>query len=85
MKNKVTNDELDDNLVSQLSKNIDKKETILKDKFEKIRERMEKTISEEEGQKPIPKEEQKKVEEQDKKTVKNTSLKQEIIVGMEMF
>jgi len=35
MKNKVTNDELDDNLVNQLSKNIDKKETILKDKLEK--------------------------------------------------
>jgi len=44
MKNKVTNNELDDNLVNQLSKNIDKKESILKDKLEKLRERMESNI-----------------------------------------
>ena len=69
MKNKVTNDELDDNLVNQLSKNIDKKETILKDKLEKLRERMEKAISEEEEQQPIPPDEQKKVDDDDKKTV----------------
>lgn len=69
MKNKVTNDELDDNLVNQLSKNIDKKETILKDKLEKLRERMEKAISEEEEQQPIPTDQQKKVDDDDKKTV----------------
>jgi hypothetical protein len=69
MKNKLTNDELDDNLVNQLSKNIDKKETILKDKLEKLRERMEKAISEEEEQQPIPPDEQKKVDDDDKKTV----------------
>lgn len=69
MKNKVTNDELNDNLVNQLSKNIDKKETILKDKLEKLRERMEKAISEEEEQQPIPPDEQKKVDDDDKKTV----------------
>ena len=69
MKNKVTNDELDDNLVNQLSKNIDKKETILKDKLEKLRERMEKAISEEEEQQPIPPDQQKKVDDDDKKTV----------------
>jgi len=69
MKNKVTNEELDDNLVNQLSKNIDKKETILKDKLEKLRERMEKAISEEEEQQPIPPDEQKKVDDDDKKTV----------------
>ncbi len=71
MKNKVTNDELDDNLVSQLSKNIDKKETILKDKLEKLRERMEKAISEEEEQQPIPPDEQKKVDDDDKKTLED--------------
>jgi hypothetical protein len=69
MKNKVTNDELDDNLVNQLSKNIDKKETILKDKLEKLKERMEKAISEEEEQQPIPTDEQNKVDDDDKKTV----------------
>jgi hypothetical protein len=69
MKNKVTNEELDDNLVTQLSKNIDKKETILKDKLEKLRERMEKAISEEEEQQPIPPDQQKKVDDDDKKTV----------------
>ena len=69
MKNKVTNEELDDNLVNQLSKNIDKKETILKDKLEKLRERMEKAISEEEEQQPIPPDQQKKVDDDDKKTV----------------
>jgi hypothetical protein len=69
MKNKVTNDELDNNLVNQLSKNIDKKETILKDKLEKLRERMEKAISEEEEHQPIPPDQQKKVDDDDKKTV----------------
>ena len=69
MKNKVTNDELDNNLVNQLSKNMDKKETILKDKLEKLRERMEKAISEEEEQQPIPPDQQKKVDDDDKKTV----------------
>jgi hypothetical protein len=69
MKNKLTNEALDDNLVNQLSKNIDKKETILKDKLEKLRERMEKAISEEEEQQPIPPDQQKKVDDDDKKTV----------------
>ena len=69
MKNKVTNDELDNNLVNQLSKNIDKKEAILKDKLEKLRERMEKAISEEEEQQPIPPDQQKKVDDDDKKTL----------------
>lgn len=69
MKNKLATDELDDNLVGQLSKNIEKKETILKDKLEKLRERMEKAISEEEEQQPIPSDEQKKVDDNDKKTV----------------
>ena len=69
MKNKLLNGGLDDKIVNRLSKNIDKKETILKDKLEKLRERMEKVISEEKGKKPIPKDEQKKVDDEDKKTV----------------
>src|SRR5574342_903733 len=68
MKNKLVTDQLDDNLVSQLSKNIDKKETILKDKLEKLRERMEKAITEEEEKQPIPPDEQKKGDDEDKKT-----------------
>jgi hypothetical protein len=47
----------------------DKKLSKLNAKFDKIRERLEKIISEEEGQKPIPQDEQKKVENQDKKDV----------------
>jgi hypothetical protein len=68
MKNKYTNGNLDDKIVNRLSENIDKKNTILKDKLEKLRERMERVISEEKGQKPIPKDEQNKVNEEDKKT-----------------
>jgi hypothetical protein len=79
MKNKLGNyqqdpnaksgNELDDKIINKLSDKINKKETILKDKFVKLRERMEKAISEEEEKVPIPKEEQKKVDEQDVKTV----------------
>jgi hypothetical protein len=73
MKNKLqdkqANGGVDDKKLSKLQSNIDKKQNKLNAKFDKIRERLEKIISEEEGQKPIPPEEQKKVEEQDKKTV----------------
>jgi hypothetical protein len=68
MKNKYANGNLDDQIINKLSKNIDKKETILKDKLQKLRDRMERVISEEKGQKPIPKDEQNKVEKEDKKT-----------------
>ncbi len=67
MKNKLADGNLDDKIVNKLSKNIDKKETILKDKLEKLREKLDRIISEK-GEKPIPKDEQKKVEDQDKKT-----------------
>ncbi|MDW0145194.1 MAG: hypothetical protein QOK60_00370, partial [Nitrososphaeraceae archaeon] len=40
--------ELNDEIVDELSKNIDKDKQVLADKFEKLRERMEKAISEEE-------------------------------------
>ena len=62
------NDKLDDKIINKLSDKINKKETILKDRFEKLKERMERAISEEEEKVPIPKEEQKKVDEQDVKT-----------------
>ena len=63
------NDKLDDKIINKWSEKINKKETILKDRFEKLRERMEKAISEEEERAPIPQEEQKKVDQQDVKTV----------------
>ena len=42
--------------------NINKKESVLKDRFEKLKEMMERAISEEE---PIPQEEKKKVDDAD--------------------
>ena len=70
MKNKLADDnKLDDELVNKLSKNIEKKETVLKDRLEKLRERMERAISEEEEKEPIPLEEQKKVDADDQKSI----------------
>ena len=66
--NKKSGNELDNKIINKLSDNINKKETILKDRFQKLRDRMEKAISEEEEKAPIPKEEQKKVDEKDVKT-----------------
>jgi hypothetical protein len=63
-------EELDDDIIGQLSDNIEKDKAILADKFEKLRERMEKAISEEEEEEiPLPLEEREKVDEQDKKAV----------------
>ena len=70
MKNKLADDnKLDEELVNKLSKNIEKKETVLKDRLEKLRERMEKAISEEEEKEPIPLEEKNKVDVDDQKSV----------------
>ena len=66
--NKKSGNELDNKIINKLSDKINKKETILKDRFEKLKERMEKAISEDEEKVPIPKEEQKKVDEKDVKT-----------------
>jgi hypothetical protein len=66
---KSGNDELDDKIINKLSKNIEKKESVLKDRFEKLKERMERAISEEEEKEPIPQEEKKKVDEADLKTI----------------
>lgn len=67
MKNKLLDEDAE--IIKELSKNIEKKETILQDRFEKLRERMEKAISEEEEKEPIPLEEQKKVDTDDQKSV----------------
>jgi hypothetical protein len=62
--------EPDDDIVGKLSENIDKDKEVLADKFEKLRERMEKAISEEEEEAvPLPLEERKNVDEQDTKAV----------------
>jgi hypothetical protein len=60
---------LDDKIVGELSKNIEKKKSILKDRLEKLRDKMEKAISEEEEKEPIPIEEKKKVDGQDVRDV----------------
>lgn len=62
MKDKLANDGLDEKIIDKLSDNIGKKETILKDRFEKLKERMERAISEEEEKEPIPQGEKKKVD-----------------------
>lgn len=59
----------DAQIIKKLSNNIEKKETILKDRFEKLVEKMEKAISEEEEEKPIPADEQKKVDDNDIKSM----------------
>jgi hypothetical protein len=70
LQEKQTNSgELDDKIVDKLSKNIEKKKSILKDRLEKLRDKMEKAISEEEEKAPIPIEEKKKVDENDVKDV----------------
>lgn len=75
---KLTNEELDQDIINKLSDNVENKAAVLKDKLEKLRERMEKAISEEEEQEPIPLEEQKKVDADDEaRTQQHTPLKGE--------
>jgi hypothetical protein len=63
-------DGLDDDIVGKSSDNIDKDKQVLADKFEKLRDRMEKAISEEEEEAiPLPLEEREKVDEQDKQAI----------------
>ncbi|MEZ0270341.1 MAG: hypothetical protein ACAH23_09285 [Nitrososphaeraceae archaeon] len=59
----------DDEIVDKLSKNIDKDKQVLADKIKKLRERMEKAISEEEEEGIIlPEETQKKIDADDLQT-----------------
>lgn len=67
MKDKISDEDAE--IIKKLSDNIDKKETILKDRFEKLMERMDKAISEEEEQEPIPLDEKKKVDDADVKSM----------------
>jgi hypothetical protein len=67
---------LDGDVVGKLSNQLEKKKEVLEDKFIKLRERMEKAISEEEEEEnPLPLEDRKQVDENDKKEVEgHTSL-----------
>ena len=61
--------ELDDIIVNKLSNKIEKNGNILKDNFEKLRERLEKAIGEEEEEEsPLPDNIQKLIDDEDKKT-----------------
>jgi hypothetical protein len=61
--------EIDDEIVGKLSENIDKDKQVLADKFEKLRERMEKAISEEEEEGiTLPEEIRKKIDADDVKS-----------------
>ena len=62
-------DELDDDIVGQLSDKLEKKKEILADKFEKLRERMEKAISEEEEEIPLPEDIQNLIDKEDLKAI----------------
>lgn len=64
--------ELDDEVVDELSKNIDKDKQVLADKFEKLRERMEKAISEEEEEGiTLPEEIKKKIDADDVQAIED--------------
>jgi hypothetical protein len=62
--------QLDSDVIGKLSDKLEKKKEVLEDKFVKLRERMEKAISEdEEDANPLPPEDRKQVDENDKKQV----------------
>ncbi len=64
--------ESDDDIVGKLSKNIEKDKEVLSDKFEKLRERMEKAISEEEEEGiTLPEEIRKKIDADDLKAIED--------------
>jgi hypothetical protein len=68
---------LDDNVVGKLSENIDKDKKVLLDKLEKLRERMEKAISEEEEEGIIlPDDVRKKIDADDTKAIQDHKTKE---------
>lgn len=69
--------ELDTDIVGQLSDKLEKKKEILSDKFEKLRERMEKAISEEEEEEiPLPEDIQKLIDKEDLKATEEHKSKE---------
>ncbi len=68
---------LDDDVVGKLSENIDKDKQVLADKLEKLRERMEKAISEEEEEGVIlPEDVRKKIDADDVKSMEDHKTKE---------
>jgi hypothetical protein len=68
---------LDDSVVGKLSENIDKDKKVLLDKLEKLRERMEKAISEEEEEGIIlPEDVRKKIDADDTKAIQDHKTKE---------
>lgn len=61
---------LDDKIVEKLSEKLDKKKEVLADKFEKLRERMEKAISEDE-ETHLPEDIRKKINSEDQESTKD--------------
>ncbi|MDP9489515.1 MAG: hypothetical protein M3P28_04870 [Thermoproteota archaeon] len=69
--------ELDGDIIGKLSENIDKDKQVLADKFEKLRERMEKAISEEEEEGiTLPEEIRKKIDADDLKALEDHKSKE---------
>jgi hypothetical protein len=70
-------EQLDDGIVSKLSKKLDKKKEVLADKLEKLRERMEKAISEEEEEEtPLPEDIRKKIDSDDNRLIEEHESKE---------
>lgn len=77
MQDMLINEELDQNIINKLSDNVENKATILKDKLEKLRERMEKAISEEEEEGIIlPEDVRKKIDADDIKAMEGHKSKE---------
>jgi hypothetical protein len=68
-------DELDDDIVGKLSDKLEKKQEILKDNFQKLRERLDKAIGEEEESIPLPDDIQKLIDKEDIKTTEKHNSK----------
>ena len=70
-------EQLDDGIVSKLSEKLDKKKEVLADKLEKLRERMEKAISEEEEEEtPLPEDIRKKIDSDDNRLIEEHESKE---------
>lgn len=66
---------LDDDIVGKLSDKLEKKQEILKDNFQKLRERLDKAIGEEEEEIPLPDDIQKLIDKEDIKTMEKHNSK----------
>jgi hypothetical protein len=70
-------EQFDNEIVSKLSQKLEKNKEVLADKFEKLRERMERAISEEEEENnPLPEDIQKLIDKEDQKTMEEHQSKE---------